>query len=119
LLVVAALGTVRDLASAACVREALGARRALFDGVATFARFPLRVARGVAPPAAAALGLVLLAAWLTGVLDVARPGAWRVAAVLLVHQLAVLGLVLCRAWWLGHALGLVGAQPGAASVARR
>lgn len=59
------------------------------------------------PLALAALG----SAWATGVLDVSQPGAWRVAAVLVLHQSVVLIAVACRAAWYARALRGVCAVP--------
>jgi len=101
------LTTLRDLASAACVQGSLTSRSALTTGVATLRRAPGRVIRDFAPPLLAGVALVAAGAVLTGSLDVSRPGAWRVVLVLAVHQAALLGRSVCRAFWLGRALRLV------------
>lgn len=101
------LGALRDLASAACVHGSLSSRAALADGVTALRRLPGRVLYGWAPPLGAGAALVGAGALLTGALDVSRPGAWRVALVLAVHQAVLLGRCLCRAFWLRRALGLV------------
>ncbi len=106
-----AFGMVRDLASAAAVSGGAGSRVALLAGLSTLFRNPGRILRIWSLAAIAAVSLVAAGALVTGLLDVSRPGAWCVGSVLLVHQTFALGLVLCRAWWLGHALVLVERLP--------
>lgn len=113
-------GILRDLASAAAVATEFNTRRALATGWEALLRAPRAVAQGVAVPLVTGAGLGGLAAALAGVLDVARPGTWRVFGVLLLHQLVVLGWTLARAHWLGRAASVVANQPlVAVSIARR
>ena len=49
----------------------------------------------------------LLAGKLTEIIDVARPGAWRVACFFAIHQLVVLSSLTARATWYARALRLV------------
>jgi hypothetical protein len=120
LLALLTFGILRDLASAAAVAADSDTRRALAMGWDALLRAPKAVARGVATPLVAATGLGGLGAALAGALDVARPGTWRVVAVLVVHQCVVLGWTLARAHWLGRAARVVAYQPAdAASIARR
>jgi len=102
-----ALGLAHDLARAAVVRHGVRSTHA-----AAMAFRKLRAATNAVftawlAPAVASGALVLLAAWVAGMLDVSRPGAARVWAVAALHQATVLGLVLLRLWWLERALALV------------
>jgi hypothetical protein len=106
LFVVLAVGIARDLGRAAAVRGALGAKAALEAGLKALARAPGRALYRWALPAAAGVALVAVGAGLTSVLDVSRPGEWRVALVALVHQIIALALCFCRAFWLSASLGL-------------
>lgn len=106
-LVLLGLGALRDLSSAACVEETLGSPAALRRGVASLLRAPGAVCSGFGAALVAAGACVAAGALLTGALDVGRPGAFRVALVLLVHQAVLLGRSVVRAFWLHRALGLV------------
>jgi hypothetical protein len=113
-------GIIRDLASAAAVVTEADTRGALAAGWDSLLRAPRAVARGVAVPLVAGAGLVGLGAASAGALDVARPGTWRVVAVLLIHQCVMLGWTFARAYWLRLATRVVASQPAdAASIARR
>ncbi|HVR20118.1 MAG TPA: hypothetical protein VMS65_10490 [Polyangiaceae bacterium] len=106
-----ALGVVRDLGRAAIVRAELDSKSALFSGLRAFARAPGRVLAGWIVPALAGAALIALAAALTTLLDVSRPGTWRLGLVALVHQSVAYALCWCRAYWLRASLGLVGVEP--------
>ncbi len=106
LVVVLAVGLARDLSRAAVVRGSLGAKAALEAGLKALARAPGRALLQWALPAAAGLALVALGAVLTGLIDVSRPGDWRVGLVMVVHQAIAYGLCFCRAFWLSASLGL-------------
>ncbi|HVW25809.1 MAG TPA: hypothetical protein VHC69_10585 [Polyangiaceae bacterium] len=108
---VAVLGLAADLARAVVVRRGVRAVRALAVAFAELGRAPLAVFMGWAPAAAGSIALVSGAAWAASALDVSRPGAGRVWAVLIVHQLVVLGIVALRVYWLERALGIVGPGP--------
>ncbi|HEX5099961.1 MAG TPA: hypothetical protein VFV94_10695 [Polyangiaceae bacterium] len=112
-LVVLGLGALRDLSSAACVEETLGSPAALRRGVAALLRAPGAVLSGFGAALVAASACVGVGALLTGALDVGRPGAFRVALVLVLHLAVLLGRSVCRALWLQRALGLV--EPKAAA----
>jgi hypothetical protein len=105
-----ALGLVRDLARAAAVRSSLKVKAALRAGLMTFARTPGGTLLGWAAPATVGLALVLLGAAVTNLLDVSRPGAWRILLVALAHQAIAYALCWCRAFWLSATLGLVKAD---------
>ncbi|HWP09718.1 MAG TPA: hypothetical protein VNN72_28445 [Polyangiaceae bacterium] len=106
-LVVLGFGALRDLSSAACVEDELASPAALRHGLAALLRAPGAVFSGFGAAAVAAAACVAAGALLTGALDVGRPGAFRVALVLALHQAVLLGRTLCRAFWLRRALGLV------------
>lgn len=110
-LVVLAVGLVRDLGRAAVIRGAPDAKAAAFTGLRAFAQAPLRAASRWLAPALAGVALVALAAAVTSVIDVSRPGSWRVGLVAFLHQAVALALCFCRAFWLGASLGLVAAVP--------
>jgi hypothetical protein len=108
-----ALGIGHDLSRAAVIRHDVRARTAVVVALSTLRSAPRAALLGWAVPALASAGVITGAAWLTGALDVSRPGAWRVAAVAITHQAAVLVLVALRLRWLGRALTLVGPPPEA------
>ena len=61
---------------------------------------------------ACALVLPLLVAPLVGIVDVSRPGSWRLVVVTFLHQGVVLGMVAARAVWLAIVIEL-GSAPRA------
>lgn len=118
LALVLGLGLLRDLASAAAVQGGIGSRPALVTALEVLVRTPGAALRPASLAALGAGAAVSGAALVAGALDVSRPGAFRVVLVFAVHQAALLALSVCRAYWLGRALGLVDAQL-TGSVARR
>jgi hypothetical protein len=102
------VGIVQDLGRAAIMRHGCGLGSALTTAIEVLAGRPLSVLRGWGGPAAGAGLVIATAAWGTGAIDVSRAGGGRVAAVLLLHQIATLTLAALRVRWLGTALGLVG-----------
>src|SRR5262249_15461900 len=92
LLPILAVGRLHDSSRPAVVKTEVRAWASLLFAWDALRAGPRRVVLAWAGPAAASTALVGAAAWVTGVLDVARPGGGRVAAVALVHQLSVLGL---------------------------
>lgn len=106
-LLLAALGGFCDLVKAALVRYQSSLGKALARAWSSAIRRPVRACLGWLPYALAFLGAALLAAQLTLVLDVSRAGAWRVAGVLVVHQVVMLLGVAARAAWYARALRLV------------
>jgi hypothetical protein len=102
------LGIAQDLGRAAVVRHGSRALGSLVTGLAALRRRPLAALAGWLTPASWSVALIAGAAIVTGWLAVDQPGSWRVLAVLVVHQAALLGLLLLRALWLRTALGLVG-----------
>lgn len=98
-----ALGGVADVAKACFVRSQVSLGAALNQAFSCVSRRPLLASFGWLPYAAL-LGLgVAAAAWLSGVVDVARPGALRVVAVFAAHQLVILLSVALRAAWFARA----------------
>jgi hypothetical protein len=102
------LGVVVDLARAAAVRHDCGARAALSRALASFRQRAGAACAGYFASASGSVLAVLIAALVVQRLDVSRPGGWRVAAVLAVHQLVIALLVLLRVRWLGRAHALTG-----------
>lgn len=113
------LGVVCDLCRAAAVVNRADGRSALRGGLLALQRKPGAVARGYLAPASVGLTLFVLAAVVTGWLDVSQAGALRLPLVTLLHLTVLVGLALCRARWLAIAVGLVEPQPDASSSARR
>lgn len=102
-----ALGGFSDVVKASLVRHEAPLLEALSSAFKCFRHRPLRASFGWFPYAAAFVGVALLAGKLTEILDVARPGAWRVVCVFAIHQLVVLVSVAARASWYARALRLV------------
>jgi hypothetical protein len=105
------LGVTQDLARAVVVRTRAGVIGALSAAAATLAGRPIRTVGtylGLVTPVALA---IVGSAWLTALIDVGRPGPWRVVLVLAIHQAVVLASVACRAAWFSYALGVVGGEP--------
>jgi len=124
---VVALGVVQDLARAAVVRHEVGGRVALAIAFGTLRRRPGRILLDWLTPTIYTLPTIVGAALVANWLGVEREGAWRVALVFVVHQIAAFGLVALRSWWLGRALVLVSTtappeaseEPSAGSAAIR
>ena len=112
----AALGGFSDVARAALVRYDAGLREGLSRAVSCLRHRPLRSCFGWFPYALALLAVVALASKLTSAVDVSRSGAWRVAAVFLVHQLVVLVAVAARAAWFARVLRLIATENGFDSI---
>ncbi len=104
-------GVVQDLARAAVVRHDSPGWTSWKTAATRMLRRPGAPLLGWLPPALWSLALVVLGMLVTDAIDVSQGGGGRVACVLLVHQLTVLGLVALRASWLARALVL--ATPGA------
>jgi hypothetical protein len=105
-----ALGGLADVAKAALVRHHASLTQALAHTVDALRGFPLRACFGWLPFAALFLAAALLAAKLTEGVDVSRSGAWRVVAVLLLHQSVIFASIALRAGWLARALRLSAAS---------
>jgi hypothetical protein len=105
-----------DLSRAAAVRHELGAKLSLLFALDVARRSPLSALLGWLPYAAAGALLVLGAALATVAADVSQAGQARVLAVLLLHQLTLLGLLVLRAAWLARALRLVALHAPARSL---
>ena len=103
-----AIGVVQDLARAASVRHATAALESVRIAARTLSSVPGTVLRAFVTPALVALALVICGAAFASVLDVSRPGAWRVVAVGLEHQLVILAIVRLRLGALARALALTG-----------
>ncbi len=106
----AGVGICADLARAAAVRERIGALRALRAGLRSLFARPGAAALGWLIPAVWSVFVLAAAALLVGTLHVELAGSWRVALVLVIHQLAVFVLLALRALWLSQALELVGSS---------
>ncbi len=102
-----ALGGFSDVVKASLVRH----ESRPFDGLSRALRClrhsPIRASFGWFPFAVIFLLSALLVAQVTERLDVSRAGAWRVAAVLLLHQLVIMVSVAARAAWFARALRLI------------
>jgi hypothetical protein len=101
------VGGFSDLVKASLVRNESRLVEALSHGWACLLRRPIRASFGWFPYALAFLIVALLAAKLSELLDVSRPGAWRVAAVFVVHQLVIVTSVAARSAWYARALRVV------------
>ncbi|RYZ02915.1 MAG: hypothetical protein EOO73_29785 [Myxococcales bacterium] len=111
LLAAGALGGWADIAKAALVRHESPLLAALARAWQALRNRPIFGLFGWVPYA---LPFVLAAfgvAWLTGVVDVGRSGAWRLVVVFGLHQLVVVVAVACRAAWFARALRAVCAVP--------
>lgn len=106
-LLAGALGGVADLAKASSVRAEIGIAGALARALRHLIQRPIFACFGWMPYAGAFLALAAAAAQLTELVDVSRPGAWRVLAVFGVHQLVILASVALRAGWYARALRFV------------
>jgi hypothetical protein len=102
-----ALGGFSDLAKASLIRHDAPLFEALSLAFKCLRHRPIRASFGWVPYAAAFVAAALLAGKLTEVIDVARPGVWRVGCVFALHQLVVLISVTARATWYARALRLV------------
>lgn len=102
-----ALGGFSDIVKASLVRREARLVEALSLAFKCLRQRPLRASFGWLPYAAGFVAAAVLAGKLTELIDVARPGAWRVGCVFAVHQLVVLCSVTARATWYARALRLV------------
>lgn len=107
LLAVLAVGVVQDVARAAVIRHGVRGIDSIRIAGTTLVATPRAVFGAFAGPMVATAFVVAAAAALTSACDVSRPGAWRIASVALVHQLAVVAIVALRLRALGAALTLV------------
>ena len=111
LAIVAALGTLQDLARAARVALGVDVRRALERGLAVLLTYPVRVLASYGVRALASAGAVVIAAVVVGALHVERDGGLRLLAVFVMHQAAASIWAVLRAGWLADALSLVRISP--------
>lgn len=107
LLVAGALGGLADLTRASLVRSRETLPQALARAWSCLQAQPIRACFGWVPYGLPFVAAALLAYALTGAIDVSRDGAWRVAAVFVVHQLVIVVSVAARASWFARALRLV------------
>ena len=98
-----ALGGVADVAKACVVRSQAGVTTALQQALRCLARRPFLASFGWLPYALLFAAGAAAAGWLSGALDVSRPGALRVAGVFVAHQLVILLSVALRAVWFARA----------------
>jgi hypothetical protein len=102
-----AVGGFADVTKASLVRHEAPLSQSLARGWSCVRSRPISACFGWVPWAAPFVLAGLLAARLSEVIDVSRPGLWRIASVFLVHQLVILVGVACRAAWFARALRLV------------
>jgi hypothetical protein len=102
-----AMGGFSDVVKASLIRHQASLVEALSLAFKCLRHLPLRASFGWVPYAAALVAVALGAGKLTEIIDVARPGAWRVGCVFVIHQLVVLSSVVARAAWYARALRLV------------
>lgn len=102
-----AMGGFSDVVKASLIRHQASLVEALSLAFKCLRHLPIRASFGWVPYAAAFVAVALLAGKLTEIIDVARPGAWRVGCVFAIHQLVVLSSVVARAAWYARALRLV------------
>jgi hypothetical protein len=107
LVVVSAIGGFSDSSKAALVRYETRLTEGLARAWRCLLRRPFQACFGWFPYGLAFLAAALLASKLTEALDVSRSGAWRVVAVLVVHQLLIVSSVALRAAWFARALRFV------------
>jgi hypothetical protein len=107
LLLAASLGGFADVARSALVRHEESLFQSLERALRCLKKRPFRTCFGWLAPATVLVVSTLGAAWLTELFDVSREGAWRVGAVLVLHQAVVLVAVAARANWYARALRLV------------
>lgn len=101
------VGGFSDLVKASLVRHDSRLVDALSRGWVCLQRRPVRASFGWFPYALAFLLVALLAAQLSELVDVSRPGGWRVGLVFAVHQLVVVTSVAARSAWYARALRVV------------
>jgi hypothetical protein len=101
-----ALGGFADVVKASLVRHDAPLTSGLSQAWHCLRRRPWACSMGWLPFAVAYVVALLLAAGLTEALDVSRSGAWRLLAVLTVHQLVIAWGVLLRAAWFARTLRL-------------
>jgi hypothetical protein len=98
-----ALGGLADVAKACFVRSQVGLAAALRQAFSCLSRRPFLATFGWLPYALLFAAGVAAAAWLSGGVDVSRPGRLRIAAVFVTHQLVILLGVALRAAWFARA----------------
>ena len=106
-----ALGGFSDLVKASLIRHQAPLLEALGHAFKCLRQRPILGGFGWVPYAAVFVAVAVLAGQLTEIIDVARPGAWRVACVFTIHQLVILSSVTARAIWYARALRLVATNP--------
>lgn len=113
-LLVGGLGGVSDVAKASLVRHEARLTEALACASRLALRRPWLSCFGWLPYALPFVSSAALAAQLSELCDVSRPGAWRVLVVLLAHQLVIVVAVAARAAWYARALRLTATHAPAA-----
>jgi hypothetical protein len=106
-LAVGAVGGFSDVAKASLVRHESPLRQALPRALECLRHLPIRATFGWVPWAFAFGAAALFGAKLCEACDVSRPGAWRVVAVFVTHQLVIVVAVAARAGWFARALRLI------------
>jgi hypothetical protein len=102
-----ALGGFSDLVKASLVRHESRLAEALSRALKCLGHLPIRATFGWIPYALCLLAAVAIAAKLTELCDVSRPGAWRLVLVFALHQAVIVVAVAARAAWFARALRLV------------
>jgi hypothetical protein len=111
LVLVLALGLLRDLGAAALACGAPGTRGAIREGFRCLRQAPGAAFARWLGPHVLGLALVSAGALATAALDVSRPHGARLFAVVLLHQGIILGLCACRAAWLDGAIRVLTTTP--------
>ena len=104
------VGGFSDLVKASLVRHESRLVEALSRAWQCLLRRPVRASFGWIPYALVFLLVALLATQLSQLIDVSRPGAWRVWLVFAVHQLVVVTSVAARSAWYARALRVVATE---------
>jgi len=105
-----AVGGFADVTKASLVRHEAPLGQSLARAWSCVRSRPISACFGWVPYAASFVVAALGVAKLTDVVDVSRAGAWRLAAVFVVHQLVVLLSVACRTAWSARVLRLVATE---------
>jgi hypothetical protein len=111
-LLLGAVGGFADVTKASLVRHEARLSEGLARAWLCARHRPFRACFGWLPYAVLFMLVALAASKLTEALDVSRAGAWRVAGVVIAHQLVILVSVALRAAWFARALRLVATAVG-------
>jgi hypothetical protein len=107
----ACLSVLHDVALIAVATEGAAPSTAIAVAIQTLRQSGLRLGALYAATALASLSVIGSCGGLVTLLDVAQGGSWRILAVALIHQLAILGQLVLRAAWLLIVLGTLAPRP--------